>query len=581
MANYPLGIDVVIKGLSGLNQVNTSLNRIEKQGASLASTFRLVRGLFLALGGGVVIGSLVNISVAAEKARYALNGLAGSTIAGGKAFDTATAFAKQYGFAQQDVLTATQDLLRAGGVEQLVPNLQQAAAASRAFGIDFKTAASQIVLAKENGLGSTKDLYEGLRTRYGAIVETVKNSASGSAYLINKYLGKDSEAFSSVTEGADGLQAAFARLQDSWRDLGLEITGTDYAGNINAISTAVNFLKNNFKELELAIGAALGLITYFIPGAGWIKFLTGVASAIGLIDGFRRTWKESFGSTEADTKTTADALGVLNRTQQELNAGLSAYIELQKQSNDATKTSIEDDIKKNEILFGIQDAWKKINEANNVTTVTTNSIMEAYNSLHSAASDALISIINGSKSAAEAGRQLGKAIVDSILKGLIDLAFAAWIFPRIKMWLEEMFPSLKVEKQLIDDTNRSLTKQIGLRLALMALGFAGGGAVQAGGQPMQTRAIGGPTAGNMPYLVGERGPEMFVPSSNGMIIPNDKLNMGGGSDYSSSSPGNMNVTFNINTVDARGFDQLLTTRQDLIVGMINRALTERGKRSLV
>jgi hypothetical protein len=48
-----------------------------------------------------------------------------------------------------------------------------------------------------------------------------------------------------------------------------------------------------------------------------------------------------------------------------------------------------------------------------------------------------------------------------------------------------------------------------------------------------------------------------------------------------SSPGNMNITFNINTVDARGFDQLLTTRQDLIVGMINRALTERGKRSLV
>lgn len=38
------------------------------------------------------------------------------------------------------------------------------------------------------------------------------------------------------------------------------------------------------------------------------------------------------------------------------------------------------------------------------------------------------------------------------------------------------------------------------------------------------RADGGPVDGSVPYIVGERGPELFVPTSNGVIVPNHKLN---------------------------------------------------------
>jgi hypothetical protein len=44
-------------------------------------------------------------------------------------------------------------------------------------------------------------------------------------------------------------------------------------------------------------------------------------------------------------------------------------------------------------------------------------------------------------------------------------------------------------------------------------------------------ATGGLTSENKPYIVGERGPELFVPSSNGRIIPNNKLSGGGGNIY--------------------------------------------------
>ena len=37
------------------------------------------------------------------------------------------------------------------------------------------------------------------------------------------------------------------------------------------------------------------------------------------------------------------------------------------------------------------------------------------------------------------------------------------------------------------------------------------------------RAGGGDVRGGSPYIVGENGPEMFVPGRSGAIVPNDKL----------------------------------------------------------
>lgn len=41
--------------------------------------------------------------------------------------------------------------------------------------------------------------------------------------------------------------------------------------------------------------------------------------------------------------------------------------------------------------------------------------------------------------------------------------------------------------------------------------------------PMDFRADGGPVSGGKPYIVGERGPELFVPSQSGGIVPNGQL----------------------------------------------------------
>lgn len=84
-------------------------------------------------------------------------------------------------------------------------------------------------------------------------------------------------------------------------------------------------------------------------------------------------------------------------------------------------------------------------------------------------------------------------------------------------------------------------------LAKEAMDLAGGALSSAGGAVSSSisdiinrgssitgKAVGGPVSGGTPYIVGEVGPELFVPSGNGTIIPNNVLagaGAGGGNIY--------------------------------------------------
>ena len=77
---------------------------------------------------------------------------------------------------------------------------------------------------------------------------------------------------------------------------------------------------------------------------------------------------------------------------------------------------------------------------------------------------------------------------------------------------------------------------------------------------------GRPPAGQ-PSIVGEKGAELFIPDQAGTIVPNDKL----------GNMGKATVNFNINTVDARGFNELLVNSRGTLVNIINSAMNEKGK----
>lgn len=73
--------------------------------------------------------------------------------------------------------------------------------------------------------------------------------------------------------------------------------------------------------------------------------------------------------------------------------------------------------------------------------------------------------------------------------------------------------------------------------------------------------------GNTGLIVGEQGPELFVPEVPGRVVPNDDIEAGAAT----------NVSFNINTIDASGVEDMLLNQQGNIIGMIRQAANSYGQ----
>ena len=93
------------------------------------------------------------------------------------------------------------------------------------------------------------------------------------------------------------------------------------------------------------------------------------------------------------------------------------------------------------------------------------------------------------------------------------------------------------------------------------------------------KADGGPVAGGQPYIVGEQGPEWFVPNGAGTIVPNGKSpSTPVGSDSSTASTqAPININFSVRAMDARSFQSAMVQNKAVVVGIVNQALNMRGR----
>ncbi len=113
-----------------------------------------------------------------------------------------------------------------------------------------------------------------------------------------------------------------------------------------------------------------------------------------------------------------------------------------------------------------------------VQQVFDNAVQNAFDST----TDALTDLVMGTKSASDAFRSMATSIVRDLIR-------------------------MQIQK--------SITKPLfeGIQSSLPSLGSIFGGA----------QAAGGPVMAGKRYLVGERGPEMFVPGQGGQIVSNDDM----------------------------------------------------------
>ncbi len=74
--------------------------------------------------------------------------------------------------------------------------------------------------------------------------------------------------------------------------------------------------------------------------------------------------------------------------------------------------------------------------------------------------------------------------------------------------------------------------------------------------------------GGAAYVVGEQGPELFVPEVPGQIVANEDMAAAG-------TP--INATFNIQTIDATNMEETLISQRGNIIGMIREAANNQGQ----
>lgn len=147
-------------------------------------------------------------------------------------------------------------------------------------------------------------------------------------------------------------------------------------------------------------------------------------------------------------------------------------------------------------------------------------------------------------------------------------AFADFLFDPFKDGLKGML------KSFIDTIRRMVAQIVAQQILTSFFTWMGGlgGALGSFGNAalagIKGKAVGGYVGGGRPYMVGERGPELFVPGTSGKIIPNNAL--GGGGVVINYSP----------NIDARGATQDLAKQLPGILAAHARQTVEMARRAI-
>jgi len=138
-----------------------------------------------------------------------------------------------------------------------------------------------------------------------------------------------------------------------------------------------------------------------------------------------------------------------------------------------------------------------------------NQVAAGANAIGSAFSNAFVGVISGAKSAQEGLAEM----MQSVAKHFLDMAAKIIAQQTAMILYGTIMKALGVSMPGSSGFNPGAPSITG-----NSLGDFGGGTPFAGA----FRANGGPVSANTPYIVGERGPELMVPSTSGMVLSNSE-----------------------------------------------------------
>lgn len=208
-------------------------------------------------------------------------------------------------------------------------------------------------------------------------------------------------------------------------------------------------------------------------------------------------------------------------------------------------------------------------EQDNMTSAAARSavsISEQFMAMSSSIAGSMADVIMGTKS----GFDALKDIVGQTVKMIMQTLIQNFIVNPLMRNISSMFTGgMGGGSGLLGGLLGGGGSILGLGMSTFLPGFgllAGIGGILGG-----LFADGGNTAraGQKPILVGERGPEVFLPGRAGTVIANEELNAMNGQ-------GDLNVNFTINAIDTQSGVEFLIENKRVITGVIQEAYQRRG-----
>jgi hypothetical protein len=367
---------------------------------------------------------------------------------------------------------------------------------AKLLGLTMSTAAAQGVEKANDSITKLLSLGKGLRDQFSAAlapaIETMVKAFT--AYILK------------IQEAKGGIEA-FAK------------------------SMAVSFL-NGVKAVVLSLDTMLGAVsTFFNKATGFIKKFDNDAT----LDSIAHAKKQA--KELSDEITVLQAAGKTKGLQQKADKISAILLRIAKEEahlarmNETFPTLNLGDLINSEgveanfkaLIDGINGIGTAVTETLKPAVVTLSDLQQGFKDWSDALpdttaniksltnqglnglTDALTAGVTGAANFADAMKSMAKSVIDSLIKMLI-------------------------QKYIVDAAFGTITASFGGQGAINKTGGYGAslGSIDPFSSSFSGKAIGGSVQSGQPYMVGERGPEMFVPNSQGSIVPTNKMGGGGG-----------------------------------------------------
>jgi hypothetical protein len=554
-------------------RIDIKLNAIDntsKVFSGVKGSILSLKNALIGLGIGAVIKPIIDITKEFETLRTTLRFVTGSVEGGQRAFGLLRNLSKQTQFSTKE-LADTFITLQNSGIEptdELLNTFIDTASAT-ANSLDTLNDLTRLFAKGATGAGIGSQSLSQLASKGIPVFQILEKELGLTRSQLNKF-ADDAEGSAIIL---DALQKGLANTfggASAQRAGDLAIVFKNLFENLKDVADLIatdGGFSTSFKELLKSFGELLTTLAPVIAILGKLLNLVTEIANVGLVL-LNNSLKLVLGTLDKVVTKLGKVVGYGSGIPQTmgLDEDRTVFVEIkQKAVEDKTLLGILQGKLKNEVASA-ELAFKGLNK-----TIAEGAVVGIKN-----VSVAIAESIVLGKKLTDTFRELTQKLLVKILSQLIEeqlVKIALIALDQLKLFIAKQQTAEIIKQNALLSQRQAIggDDSGGLFGSLLKIGasFFGGGSGISGQSPDLSAEGGAIKAGN-PYIVGERGRELFVPSTSGTMIPNHDL-AGTGS----------NITFNIQANDVRGIKELLIDNRATIINLVNQGANQKGKSNIV